>query len=95
MQNLSFYAPTGAYTFITKTLPCFTEIAIAFYPLNSARKILPLNIANLLTPVGLGAWFGDDGNTRLTSGGVHISTESFTKEECAILCDIFWNKWGI
>ena len=41
MQNLSFYAPTGAYTFITKTLPCFTEIAIAFYPLNSVRKILP------------------------------------------------------
>lgn len=93
MTKQSFYAKTGSYTFSTKTLACFSKLANAFYP--SEIKVVPTNIIELLTPIGQSAWFGDDGNTRLKSGGVHISTESFTWDECQLLCDVLWQKWGI
>lgn len=63
MTKQSFYAPTGSYSFSTKTLACFSKLANAFYP--SKIQVVPTNIIELLTPIGQSAWFGDDGNLRL------------------------------
>jgi len=46
----------------TKTLDCFTYLGTSFYP--KGKKIVPINIKDLLEPRGLAAWFGDDGNKR-------------------------------
>jgi hypothetical protein len=44
----------------TYALPCFNELLLTFYPLGN--KIVPLNIAELLTPLGLAYWICDDGS---------------------------------
>lgn len=61
-----------------------------FYP--EGKKILPKNVINRLTPIGLAMWYADDGTTILigknqSSGGaksrrVQLCTDSFT------LCDL-------
>lgn len=60
-----------------------------FYP--NGKKILPKNIVNKLTPLGLAMWYADDGTTILVgknettksarSRRVQICTDCFTKEE--------------
>jgi hypothetical protein len=40
-------------TFITYSLPCFNEIYCLFYLKEGGKKIVPLNIGELLTPIGL------------------------------------------
>jgi len=41
-------------SFDSYSLPCFTELYNLFYP--NGQKIVPLNIADLLTPLGLVYW---------------------------------------
>lgn len=60
-----------------------------FYP--NGKKILPRNIVNKLTPLGLAMWYADDGTTILVgknestgsakSRRVQFCTDCFTKEE--------------
>ena len=45
--------------FSTYSLPCFNELYDLFY--QNGLKIVPLNIADLLTPLGLAYWVFDDG----------------------------------
>lgn len=46
--------------FYTYSLPCFLEFYNLFYP--DGKKIVPLNIGSLLTPLGLAYWISDDGS---------------------------------
>jgi len=46
--------------FSTYTLPCFNELYKLFY--FEGKKVIPLNIAELLTPLGLCYWICDDGS---------------------------------
>ena len=45
--------------FNTFSLPCFVELGNLFYP--DGKKIIPLNIGDLLTPLSLAYWICDDG----------------------------------
>jgi LAGLIDADG DNA endonuclease family protein len=46
--------------FQTYTLPCFIELYNSFYI--KGKKIIPLNIEDLLTPISLAYWIADDGS---------------------------------
>ena len=46
-------------SFATLALPCFNQLYEQFY-LNG-KKVVPANIADILTPVGLAYWIMDDG----------------------------------
>ena len=41
-------------SFVTLALPCFNELYESFY--SEGKKIVPSNIADLLTPVSLAYW---------------------------------------
>lgn len=48
--------------FETYSLPCFNYYYELFYP--QGKKIIPLNIGELLTPVSLAYWAMDDGTKK-------------------------------
>lgn len=67
------------YYFITKSLVEFNELESLFYIKNKGSKIIkivPANIVNLLTEVGLAYWFMVDENK--TGKGIHFNTNFFT-----------------
>ena len=68
--------------FATLTLPCFSYYRNLFYNAEN-KKIVPLNINQLLTPRGLAYWIMDDGS--LQNKGLHLSTYNFTYEEVILL----------
>jgi hypothetical protein len=47
-------------SFATLALPCFNELYEAFYL--EGKKIIPNNIADLLSEVSLASWIMDDGS---------------------------------
>lgn len=65
----------------------------AFYTVDN-RKVVPLFIEELLTPLALAIWIMDDGSAH-NSGGCVLSTNSFTLSDCKILQNAFFNKWGL
>lgn len=77
--------------FWTCSLPCFNEFHSYFYV--GKIKILPINLFELLTPVGLAYWAMDDGFN--TPNGFYFCTESFTIEENNRLKDILEAKFNI
>jgi hypothetical protein len=56
-------------------------------------KILPYNIENLLTPMGLAHWIMGDGY--YSEGTLIICTDNFTLEEVLKLIEILNNKFKI
>jgi LAGLIDADG DNA endonuclease family protein len=68
--------------FATLTLPCFTFYRNLFYNVEN-KKIVPLNINQLLTPRALAYWIMDDGS--LQNKGLHLSTYNFTYDEIILL----------
>jgi hypothetical protein len=56
-------------------------------------KIIPDNIEQILTPIGLAIWFMDDGSK--LGNGAKIATNCFTKTELLKLCKILQNKFNI
>lgn len=71
--------------FYTYSLPCFNEYYDLFYL--DGRKIVPHNIAELLTPRGLAFWIFDDGHWNKENRRVVLSTNSFTLVEVNLLAD--------
>lgn len=62
-----------------------------FYP--NGKKIVPINIDKLLTPIGLAYWSMDDGCK--LGKGFKISTNSYTKEEVELLVKVLKNKFDL
>lgn len=56
-------------------------------------KRVPLWIGDYLNPAGLAAWIMQDGSK--TKDGLHLATQSFTKEECIFLADLLTEKFGL
>jgi len=67
----------SAISFKSYSLPCFNELYHLFYP--AGIKVLPLNIAELITPLGLAYLICDDGSFEEGRGSVVLSTNSFTR----------------
>jgi hypothetical protein len=79
--------------FNTYTLPCFVSIYELFYV--NGSKVVPSNIAELLTPLGLGYWIADDGSFNKRDRAVVLSTQSFSKEEVNLLINVLNNKFKL
>jgi len=57
--------------------------------------VVPLNIAELLTLLGLAYWLCDDGSFCKTSQRVILCTESFTLAEVTLLANTLNDKWDL
>jgi LAGLIDADG DNA endonuclease family len=63
--------------FVTRTHPVFTAWRRRFY--EGSRKIVPIDVSELLTPLATAVWFMDDGSADHT--GVTLQTHSFSDVE--------------
>ena len=77
--------------FNTCTFACFDELYDLFYP--EGKKILPLNIGELLTPVGLAYFIMDDGHW--TGHGITLATNNFTKSEVELLAQVLEDNFDL
>jgi hypothetical protein len=78
-------------TFTTRHLPCFEEFYNLFY-LNRKKVISPI-VYDLLTPVALAHFIMGDGSAM--SGGLRISTDSFTVIEAVKLINVLIIKYRL
>lgn len=83
------------YWFSTKRTPSITNLHSLWYKEIEGKyiKVLPHNIEDLLTPIGLAHWIMGDGY--FTNGSTKLCTHNFTKEEVLLLIDILAKKIGI
>nr|QWC53733.1 LAGLIDADG homing endonuclease [Rhizoctonia solani] len=79
--------------FHTYSLPCFNHLYDLFYP--EGKKIVPLNIGELLTPIGIAYWIADDGCWIKSKRHVVLSTNSFTIKEVELLIEVLNNKFNL
>ena len=99
--------PHGSYTYLdsrtnknyssltlrTKSFSLFTEYYNLFY-LNGV-KVIPNNIGDLLTPLGLAHWIMQDGSYHKVSKGIALCTDSFKKEEVELLLSVLQTKFNL
>jgi LAGLIDADG DNA endonuclease family len=77
--------------FHTCSIPCFTEFYYLFYP--EGQKVVPMNIGELLTSLGLAYWIADDGCK--VRSIVTLCTESFSLAEVTLLANTLKDKWDL
>lgn len=96
IANGSFYT---SYRFKTKSLKLFNYYRDMFYVTNQATgravKVVPQNIAELLTPVALAYLIMADGNYDRGRNRVRIYANSFSKEEVTLLATAIQLNFGI
>jgi len=89
--------PISQYAFNTKSLPYLTLLHSQWYKWSEYKKrfikIVPLNIEELLTPIGLALWIMDDGFK--SGNGIGLCTESFTLAEVELLKKVLEFKFGL
>lgn len=83
----------GYKRFNTLSLPCFNEFYELFYV--EGKKVVPQNIFDLLTPLGLAYWLADDGTFDKGNRSVRLCTHSFSLEEVNLLINVLENKWNL
>ena len=85
----------SSLTLRTRSLPLFTEYYKLFY-LNGV-KVIPNNIGDLLTPLGLAHWIMQDGSYHKVSKGVVLCTDSFKKgyAEIELLISVLQTKFNL
>ena len=79
--------------FATLCLPCFNELYESFYP--KGYKIVPNNIEELLTPLGLAYWISDDGTFCKKHKYIRIATNSYTLQEVDLLLGVLRRKFNL
>jgi hypothetical protein len=79
--------------FTTYSLPCFNEFYYNFY--SKGKKIVPLNIEELLTPLGLVYWISDDGTYCKKHKYIRIATNSYSLQEVNLLLNVLRNKFNL
>jgi len=95
-KSLPHYKTGKIYStmhFATYTLPCFNELYNLFYM--SGKKVVPSNIADLLTPLSLSHWIADDGCWNKVNRHVVLCTDSFTLGEIELLIGALNSKWDL
>ena len=91
-----YQSKNKSWRFRTISHPELTEIGKLFY--RNRIKVVPKEIASLLTPLGLAVWFMDDGNAVIRRGklcGYNLNTQSFAKEENELLAEVFSALYNI
>lgn len=79
--------------FTSYSLPCFNYLYELFY--REGKKVVPLNIANLLTPTGLAYLIAEDGSFQKTHSIVILCTDSFSLEEVTLLVNTLNEKFNL
>jgi hypothetical protein len=79
--------------FNTYSLPCFAPLYDLFYP--DGKKIIPLNIGDLLTPLSLAYWIADDGCFCKSTRRVILATNCFSFDEVNLLSGVLTNKFHL
>lgn len=79
------------FQFTTKSLAEWNSLYSLFYV--AGVKVIPTNIADILTPVSLAYWFMDDGGW--TKTGIHLATNNFTPQDTIRLVDVLRSKFGL
>lgn len=85
-----------SWWFRTLRHPLLTEIHDKFYQRKSYRdrtKIVPKDLKENLTPLGLAVWIMDDGN--YSRGKINISTYCFSASEIHFLQKLFRGIFGV
>jgi len=82
-----------SFIFYTYSLLCFNEIYNMFYI--SGKKVIPVNIFDLLTPLGLAYWIADDGSWNKVNKYVTLCTDSFTLVEVQQLIEVLNTKFNL
>lgn len=89
--------PASQYHFSTRTLSQLTLLHSMWYvwsdDLCKFIKIVPLNIAEIFTPLTLALWIMDDGFKH--GNGVGLCTECYTLLEVQLLMRILTDKFGL
>ena len=78
-------------SFATMALPCFNKYREKFYLNNT--KVVPSDIFNLLTEIGLAYWIMDDGSKQ--GKGLHLNVYAFSIEDVDKLIGTLKNKFGL
>ena len=76
-------------SFATLALPCFNQLYEQFY-LNG-KKVVPANIADNLTRVGLAYWIMDDGG--FTGTGLKLYTNAFSPDELNLVVEALYKNF--
>jgi len=79
--------------FNTLSLPCFNKFYDMFYL--GGQKVVPQNIAELLTALALAHWIADDGSFHKSHRCVVLCTDSFKKSEVELLAQTLNDKWDL
>jgi hypothetical protein len=89
--------PAQQYTFNTRSIPQLTFLHKEWYKWSDEKnkfiKIVPLNIGELITPIGLAIWIMDDGYKN--NKGIVLCTDSFTLSEVNLLIEVLKFKFGL
>ena len=78
--------------FKTRMLPCFNYLWDLFY--KDRKKIIPFNIKDLLTEVGLAFGIMDDGGVG-SGGTLNLNTDTYTDNEIEFLMDAFTQNFNL
>lgn len=81
-------------SFSTIYHPEFKRFRDLFYS-EDRKKIVPKSIGELITPMGLAAWYMDDGSNTQKNRGAQIHSEGFTEEENNFLKRILTEKFNL
>ena len=82
---------TSSVYFVTRQLTSITELHKLFYV--EGKKIVPLNIASLLTEKSLAYWVMDDGDNH--KSGYILNTSGFTLEDVKVLQAALYENWEL
>jgi hypothetical protein len=91
--------PVTQYHFASKALISLSKIHSQWYiwsdTASKFTKIVPSNIGNLLTPIGLAHWIMGDGYWDKSSKTVVICTDNFTLSEVELLITVLKSKFNL
>lgn len=87
-RNNKVYSSVGFATF---SLPCFNYYHDLFY--DNGVKIVPLNIGELFTSVGLAYWAMDDGGK--SRNNFYLNTDSFSLNEVELLIKVLKQNFDL
>ena len=77
--------------FHTYLLPCFNELYSLCYP--EGNKVIPLNIGDLFTAIGLAYWAMDDGHK--DRNNFIFNTNSYTLHGVELLSSVLTEKFNL
>lgn len=78
------------YHFSIRALSLFNVFYLLFYP--NGKKVVPINIGDYLSNIGLAQWIMDDGTF---NGGVILQTNAFQIAEVELLISVLKNNFNL